>query len=59
VTASPNARVVASVRALQDERDELLELLGLVTDGYVETSPDGLAMVLLPTDVLAEIRRRA
>lgn len=58
MTAAPNAKVIGAVQELQDERDELLELLGIVADSHTETSRDGLAMVLLPADLLAEIRRR-
>lgn len=57
MTAAPNAKVIAAVQELQDERDELLELLGIVADSHTETGRDGLAMLLLPADVLDEIRR--
>lgn len=51
--------VVAAVTALQDERDELLELLEHVVHGVVASSPvDGLTTARIEGFVMAEIRRR-
>lgn len=51
--------VVRLVQALQDERNELLELLGHVVAGVVASSPvDGLTTARIDGPVMAEIRRR-
>lgn len=50
--------VVALVQALQDERNELLELLAGVADSVAGKAPDGAAVAYLSADLLDEIHAR-
>lgn len=54
----PPAEVVGAVRTLQDDRDELLELLGHVVDGLTYTSRDDVALIQIPAGVFAAISER-
>lgn len=56
MTAAPNAEVIEAVEALQAERDELRDLLRTVIASVPVHAE--FSTVYLPTDLLAEIRRR-
>lgn len=53
---APSAEIVTAVEQLQAERDELRDLLRTVIAGVPVHAE--FSTVYLPTDLLAEIRRR-
>lgn len=52
-------QIVQDVQGLQDERDEILDMLRIVADGYQGDDGNGCSEVRIPEPVMREISRRA